>query len=374
MANCFNPVRINDMPHEILTQASLPWLYSPSSRLTMQIFTDDLHDEIHHLCRQRLRVLRQVNRRFYWTATRLLYRNIAITVDTHTGDETWIRPGLMSLLDSNNRAFVQVIKINDKEYASGRSDEMMAKIYEELPLVLARFPNLRHLTVNFVGSRMCWPTKDDPPAMAVAAITKFLQFHAPENLQALNMCAFEVPLPWKINYIDFNDVMERLQEFTFESVCHQAANPQPELIQALRRGKSLRRVELAGVRFDLDGCSNLVHPNAPLQHLWMQWSALPASWLASMVNHKETLKGMHLNNIKLTEGNWAVVFQQFRSGFNSLTWFTSMDFPEGTCKILYDQFCEHMEETRKRLGYYEKESTDYVWAAYRQSRGWIYLK
>ncbi|KAL2818817.1 hypothetical protein BDW59DRAFT_165353 [Aspergillus cavernicola] len=228
----------------------------------------------------------------------------------------------------------------------------MANIYQELPKVLERFPNLQHLRVDRVPS-----LEGNGRPLVWKAISKFLHLNSPDNLESMIMHSFFVKRQWHINYPKLSSLIQKLRYFSYNS--YNGRDTHNDVLQLLQCGENLRRVKLFGIRFDSDGCSDLVHPKAPLQRLLVAKGTLPASYLESLANFRRTLKEVDLCSVELTVGTWRTVLGQFVSGFDSLInlelRYSALN---SDASDLYEQCSAQVKQRRKRLGLEEKVLVD----------------
>ncbi|KAL3481106.1 hypothetical protein BJX99DRAFT_219618 [Aspergillus californicus] len=318
MAPIIHPARINmaqitDLPQELFDQIAFEASNSNRKRGT--------NPEV-------LQNLRQVNRAFYASASRLYYRSIQVGLKFNLDRQNLVPASLDALSMSQHRNHVENLVIHQsgplfqpsdmkalvqrKEDALGSKEDagtlvmkdMEALVLEKIPEVLARFPRLRQIDISLdlAGCEM--------PGLATA-IRKSLQQNPPPQLEGLRIGLRPLALPYSPNtQPELKEVMPRLRYFKYDGSTERSEESNPGVFQALQHAEKLEILTLHKCGSVTTQSLTPIHPSAPLRYLYLDDMSLPAEYICGLLKSRPTLEVIKLNSIRLTEGTWAKVLDQ----------------------------------------------------------------
>lgn len=265
--------------------------------------------------------LRQVNKAFYYSATRLMFQSFVVRLDhkVQGGHSPFIK--FEELCCNANARYVErlVIKCaeNTKPPAEYYNPGDFAGSCKRFALRLKEFPSLRSVVLVFF--RYPYIRNGIMAGDRIELIIDALRLVQLPKLERLRIFydsqgdrLFE-SLPF--NYPPIPRGMKSLRHVTLYLGYSRVTKRQDSSIcQILEHGESLKYVVAHGIH-KLPGSSpTLIHPSAPLCFLRLVFTLLPGESLLELRHFQNTLKHLDLDDVRLTSRSWAEIFiflQQF---------------------------------------------------------------
>ncbi|KAI9927256.1 hypothetical protein ASPWEDRAFT_46716 [Aspergillus wentii DTO 134E9] len=278
---------------------------------------------------KRLKTLRLVNRRFYHSASRLLFRRISTDLTSRGTEEGIPIKRLHSLCHSPHADHVQTLFIVLPGFS--RSNDTVKRYTEEFkewfPRCLGKLTRLK--TLEFDIEYAYWKEakghSDVPTAIwrsLADAMFTCLRDARLENLQNL-----QIKLPNESTYclgsqsrlpatlMPSQNSMSNLSSLHID---HQTMEPgiyyQADVLRLVGLVKSLHTLEITGSQAlfaDIAPVDLLISPNMNLRVLKIMCVTFPFRILLSLLqNNKQTLEKIVLNGVDLHDGRWKDILKE----------------------------------------------------------------
>ncbi|RDW84033.1 uncharacterized protein DSM5745_04359 [Aspergillus mulundensis] len=275
-----------------------------------------------------LRALCRVNEQFYRSATRLLYRRVHLDFeDRGRSSLTPISIDKFSL--SPHRRSVRHLMITCLRI---RDDNAMVRL-QELPILLARLPGLRSLSISLARSKPVIGSLSKEREFVNVLHQSLQAYGANEdsNLDTLRIFNPHIPLfDSEAIHDTFNlsRVMLSLRRFEYVDQIPMDKKAQIGIFHALQHAQKIEQIKLESLGRLQEASFSLLPDNAPLRRLELTSITLRASDLLALSKFKNVLEYLSLDHISLTEGSWAEVF-------HSLSTYTCLAYIEFYCYHLW---------------------------------------
>ncbi|KAL4919704.1 hypothetical protein BDW62DRAFT_199713 [Aspergillus aurantiobrunneus] len=348
--------RISEPPHDLLhprqtTISDLP--QELVDQITIYLIGGEQVDE--H-ARALLKNIRQINKSFYWSASRLLYRSVHLHLQCY-----WplICPAFEGLSLSGSRQYVHNLCIHDTKNPVPCEDALIQTRSQQFPRVMSRFPALRRVYIEFDWARSSCLELDKAQASA------FWE-SLPAKLQVLTLDrAGSVFCPDQDHERHFHRVMPSLRWFSSNSCHHKREFGDSAVFLALKHAQSLERLSLSGLGWIPYSSLQMIPRGIRLRRLELRNCRLLVSEILSLEKFKDVLEEFCLSNVSLQcKGKtWEDVFDML----NSFTVLTRLvverykypqiyygcylpSFEREQDNIAYKECLVHVDENRARLG------------------------
>jgi hypothetical protein len=291
--------------------------------------------------KKELQSIRQVNRAFCLSATRLLYQSVGFTLQRS-------RPRIpleFGKFSQGERAhFVQKVCIRDSSILPDepyKPADLCSRTHE-IATELARFPALKKVSLQFREGIFPEDNQDPDTSRALAAsICEGL----PKDLQALSLHRLEPSLVHIVSQPTDSSpcILSSLQSFTFKSAHLEPRDVSgDEVLLALQNAPDLKELSLSSIgRLSYDAILQFTAGrNIPhLRRLKLDRIIIPAPGLSRFLHvFRHTLQDLCLHNVWLerrripglihiytsttisfTYYSWGSIFDLLRSSFHNLT-------------------------------------------------------
>ncbi|OJJ03742.1 hypothetical protein ASPVEDRAFT_30240 [Aspergillus versicolor CBS 583.65] len=339
--------------------------------------------------KKELQSIQLVNRAFYWSAARLIFKSAGFTLQ-----RSWpcVPLGFSSFSKSDKARFVHKVCICDSSIIPDepyKPADLHSRT-QEIATTLAQFPALKRVSIWFHQGIFPEDNQDPDTSRTLAAsICEGL----PKGLQKLSLHNLDTSLVGILTQSTDSSpcILSSLQSFTFKATGAEARDISgDEILLALRNAPNLEEFSLSSVtQLSKDAIDQFTTgPNIPpLRRLKLDRVAIPApAFPTLLLAFKDTLQDLYLHNAWLekqrstttTDYNddppWAKIFKLLRTNFPNLTYLRaaqcdlprkprpwghmvalglpplSPDFREEETTNAYHRCIAHLETNRARLG------------------------
>ncbi|OJJ08916.1 hypothetical protein ASPVEDRAFT_879797 [Aspergillus versicolor CBS 583.65] len=279
--------------------------------------------------KQALRQLMKVNKRFYNSCTRLIYRTAVLEI---RNADPYIPDSFQQLSKSEHRQFVQHVDISST--GSSRWPNYAAKMQavRDIPAVLGRFPALKSLHVDLetiapplhqlFGPQP--PDHTDKVGLLDQRLGRDLDMY-PNNIQAL--CLYHGMNIYRRSpghIRSLNRIMPSLRHFKFVGGSLSIHSEGKQVLEALRYAKKLETLRLVGIFGRSIECITQIHRDIPLRRFDINEAMIPVSNLLTIANFASSLEALYIHGVWLTSGTWEGVFNSL-CGARNITLFRGED-------------------------------------------------
>ncbi|PKX98157.1 uncharacterized protein P174DRAFT_499868 [Aspergillus novofumigatus IBT 16806] len=270
--------------------------------------------------------LRQVNKAFYYSATRLMFQTFVIQLDWEVQGCDFPFIKFEELCCNANARYVERLVIKCCERTAGPAAYNpgdFAGSCKKFALHLRQLQSLRSVVLVFFtypygrhGMEAGGHIEQIIEALQLAQLPKL------ERLRIIYDAAseftsedglLESPPP---HHPPISRGIKSLQSVTLDLGYSRVTRRQDSSIsQILKQGESLEYVDAHGIHKFPRSSSTFLHPSAPLQFLRLAFTFLPAECLLELRHFQNTLRDLGLDDVRLSSRSWAEVFNLLQQYF-----------------------------------------------------------
>lgn len=272
-----------------------------------------------------LRQLMKVNKRFYNSCTRLVYKTAMLNLGSV---DPYIPDSFQQLSKSEHRQFVQHVDIFSTGSSRWLNYAAKMQAVRDIPAVLGRFPALKslHVDLEIIAPPLHQLFGPQPPDHADRVglldqrLGRDLDLY-PNNIQTL--CLYHGiniyrRSPDHIRSLD--RIMPSLRHFKCDGGSLSIDSQEEQVFEALRYAKKLETLSLVGILGDSFKCIRQLPLDTPLRRLDINETMLPASDLLAIANFAPSLEVLEIHQVWLASGTWEEVLNSL-CGARNLTLF-----------------------------------------------------